>query len=533
VEKNQKQRQYHDTHNNADTTPVFLREQDTEEIVPGVPIIRSNTPRPSSFEAMLASAGHIQKPLHGDSLEMETGALPRGFPAKAPSAPPLPEELVDDVDVGGGQNQILGLSFADAPSRTEESSAGSCPHPHRSDLSLPVPTADQTDFVWLFEYGLEMDVAILNSRERLNGQACLHGPAVLKGYTLMLGAQRIHNSSGPIIVALVPATDAQTEVWGVLYRVPRRLLASSEFEPSLLDTIHAAIAPQKFFVGAEVVVQDAYQNREVTSVTYIATKLARQQLQLVEADQSHSDSQFMQRLVEIARQQKLPEDYIRQYLMLTAATTDRIPQVHREDDGCSDSSSSDSLMYTSPLLSSPLPLTNPGQASLLSQREQHTDALPAFKDDLLASAQLTQRITTQARSQLWLVVFSLYLAGLVLILLLLAVVQGMGVARGSLTGGFTPLGVPWQVLIYGLLGGCVSCIVSLSNKRTSDPPLFVVITWFTRPFVGSLLAIFSYILLTSGLFMLGESIDRHPSFFWLAGILAGLCEWWLFCRRKA
>jgi hypothetical protein len=533
VEKNRKQQQYHDRNSHADATPVFPGEQDTEEIVPGVPIIRSNTPRPSSFEAMLASAGHIQKPLRGGSLEMETGALPRGFPVKAPSAPPLPEELEDDVDVGEGQ--ILGLSFADAPSRTGESRggqglplSGSCPQPHRSEVPLSVPTADQTDFVWLFEYGLEMDVAILNSRERLNGQACLHGPAVLRGYTLMLGAQRIHNSSGPIIVALVPATDVQTEVWGVLYRVPRRLLESSEFEPSLLDTIHAAIAPQKFFEGIEVVVQDAYQNHEVTSVTYIATKLARQQLQLVEADRSNSDSQFMQRLVEIARQQKLPEDYIRQHLVLTATATDRIPQVHREDD-----ESSYSSMYTSPLLSSPLPLTNPGQASLLSQREQHTDALPAFKDDLLASTQVTQRIATQARSQRWLVAFSLYLAGLVLILLLLAVVQGMGVVRDTLVGGFTPLGVPWQVLVYGLLGGCVSCIVSLCNIRASDPPLFVMITWFTRPFVGSLLAIFSYVLLTSGLFMLGESVGRHPGFFWLVGILAGLCEWWLFCRRRA
>ena len=321
VEKNQMQRQYHDRASNSDTTPVFPKEQDTEEIVPGVAIIRSNTPPPSSFEAMLSSTGYIQKSQHGSPLEVEKGELPRGFPAKAPSAPPLPEELEDDVDVSESQNQILGLSFADAPPRT--------------------------------------------------------------------GAYRGDNGSGY------------------------------------------------------------------------------------------------------------------------------------------------SSMYTSPLLSSPLPLTNPSQGSHFSQKEQHTDSLPAFKDRLLSSTQVTQRVTTQTRSQRWLIAFSLYLAALVLTLLLLAVVQGLGVARGTLAGGFTPLGVPWQVLIYGLLGGCISCIVSLSTVRASDPPLFIMITWFTRPFVGSILAIFSYILLTSGLFIFSESVHPHPGFFWLAGILASLCEWWLFCRRRA
>lgn len=530
MENNHKQQQYYDRNNNANVAPVFPREQDTEEIVPGVPIIRSNTPRPSSFEALFASTGYSQKSSQGGSLEVGKGEPPHNFPANAPSAPPLPEELEDNGAVGVGHNQILGLSFADAPSRT----GGREYFQHSANPPFAATVANQTDFIWLFEYGLEMDVAILNSRARLNGQAYLHGPAVLKGYTLMLGAQRFHSVGtglapvrGPTIVALVPAANAQAEVWGVLYRVPRRLLVSSEFESSLLDTIHAAIAPQKFFEAVEVVVQDAYQNREVTSVTYRATQLARQQLQLVEADRWNGDSQFVQRLVEIARQQKLPEEYIRQHFLLAMETTDRIPLVRRVDDG-----SSYAAMYTSPLLSSPLPLTNPGHDSLLSQKEQHTDCLPAFSDDLLSAAPVTPRVTPQTRNQHWLITFSLYLAGLVLILLLLAGLQGIGVIRGTWVREFAPLGVPWPVLIYGLLGGCISCLVSLCHFRESDPPLFVMIIWFTRPFVGSLLAIFSYLLLTSGLFMLGESIDRHPSFFWLVGILAGLCEWWFFRRRR-
>ena len=270
-------------------------------------------------------------------------------------------------------------------------------------------------------------------------------------------------------------------------------------------------------------------------MTYIATNVARQQLQLVEPDQWDGDAQFMQRLVEIARRQKLPEGYIRRYLMPDAITTGRIAQVRREDavGGYSMSMPSMPGMYASPLLSSPLPQTNPGPDSTPSQREQNTDSLPIFKDDSVSSTHMAQHIARQPRSQRWMIVFSLYLVGLLLLLLLLAVIQGIGVVHGALADGFTPLGVPWQVIIYGLLGGCISCIVSLSNMRTYDPPLFVMITWFTRPFVGSILAVFSYILLTSGLFMLGGSVTRHPGFFWLAGTFAGLCEWWFFCRHKA
>lgn len=342
MEKNQKQQQYYDRNerNIADPAPVFRGGHEAEEIVPGVPIVRSNTPRPSSFDAMISSAGYIPK--------SQQGELPLGFPAQAPSAPPLPEELEDDVDAIG---RAVGAGLVSA---------------------LPVVR---------------------------------------------------HPSD-----------------------------SSAEDQKQILGLSFADVP------------------------------------------------------------------------------LDRIPRVYGEDRESNYSSLSG--MYTSPLISSQLPLTNPGQDSLLSQKEQHTEALPALKNDALSSTSMTQCVTTQARNQRWLIAFSLYLAGLVLILLLVAVVQGMGGARDNLTGGFTPLGVPWQVLIYGLLGGCISCIVSLSNIRVSDPPLFVMITWFTRPFIGSILALFSYILLTSGLFMLGGSVDRHPSFFWLAGTFAGLCEWWLFCRYK-
>ena len=69
MEKNQKQQQF------QDTNPIFRRECETEEIVPGVPIIRSSTPRPSSFDAMLSSTGYRQKSQHSDSFAMGTFGL--------------------------------------------------------------------------------------------------------------------------------------------------------------------------------------------------------------------------------------------------------------------------------------------------------------------------------------------------------------------------------------------------------------------------------------------------------------------------
>jgi hypothetical protein len=297
VEKNQKQQQYHDRNerSNADTTPVFRGGHETEEIAPGVPIIRSNTPRPSSFDTMLSSTEYIQKFQRNGSAEIETvgsfeagrrevgeGELPHGFPVNASSAPPLSGELKGNVNEGKNRPQFLGLAFTDAR---------------------------------------------------------------------------------------------------------------------------------------------------------------------------------------------------------TGAAVGAVP----------------------------------------------SESLPAFKDNRLSS---TRRVMAQERSQPWLIAFSLYLAGLLLVLLLLAVLEGTGVAQDTLPSSFAPLGVPWQVLIYGLLGGCISCIVSLSNVRVYNAPLFVIITWFTRPFIGSILALFSYLLLTSGLFMLGETLNRHPGFFWLVGSMAGLCEWWFFCRRK-
>ncbi len=449
-----------------------------EEVFPGVPIVRSNTPRPLSFSTLMPSSGPLQ-------------ALPSGstFPSKAPSAPPLPEELAVRED-----------ETAATPEATAQSAQAQ-------------PADGSQEFTWLFEYGLEMDVAVLNSSERLNGQALFHGPALLKGYTLMLGAQSIHGSYGPTIVAIMTSPQLAAEVWGTLYRIPRRLTEQVGDDPSLLDTIHAAIAPQNFFKATQVIVREPDRERDLPCLTYVATDIAYQQLQLVPAAQWQGDTDLVQRLVAIARKYKIPDSYVQQYATNVGTQTMQIA--------------------SSSLLAS---MRSDRESALASVPEQDTEPLPAFAEHILSVTQSLPKSSSAAPvarpANRWLLIFASYLVLLLLTVLIFAVLQGLGFGNGVLTSHFTPLGVPWLVMMYGLLGGCISSIVTLGRFRADDLPLFLIVTWFTRPFVGAVLAILAFLLLTSGLFALGDGTGRHMPFFLLIGALAGFCEGWIFVRRS-
>ncbi len=163
--------------------------------------------------------------------------------------------------------------------------------------------------------------------------------------------------------------------------------------------------------------------------------------------------------------------------------------------------------------------------------EQNTDPLPTVKDGPRVGDAFVQKSPIPLQTNWPLVIFSVYLAMLLLIVLTFAVLQGMGFGRHVLTNDFTPLEVPWLVIMYGLLGGCVSSLLSLRHLQTSHLPLFVIITWFIRPYIGAVLAIFAYLLLTSGVFIVGQNVERHLTFFWLVGALAGFSEGWLFFRH--
>ncbi|GCE17813.1 gamma-glutamylcyclotransferase family protein [Dictyobacter kobayashii] len=432
-----------------------------------------------------------------------------------------------------------------------------------SNTEHPKPSDEAQEFIWLFEYGLEMDAAILNSPERLDGLALLYGPAVLKGYSLVVGAQRIHGSTGPTIVAISPSLDSDAEVWGVLYRIPRRVSEPNENDPSLLDTIHAAITPQNFFKGVQVVVYETYREREITSTAYVATDIAYQQLHFSLAEQGAGDPAFMQRLATIARKHKFPERYIESLEQRLSPEGEQALREHfvgqrSRSISAINSSSEESTLHNSALgqymsHSSQVAGLHSAQVSeirsaqmpsgirpvpsneAVTSNEHNTEPLPAFREHLLPSADLIPRsFMSQSahQTQRWLITFALYLVSLLLIVLIVAIIQGLGLANGIFNHNFSPLGVPWLVMMYGLLGGCISCIVTLGRLQLDRPPTFIIITWFTRPFIGAVLAILSYILLTSGMFSWSESMSRNIAFFSLVGALAGLCEGRVFFRRS-
>jgi len=380
-----------------------------------------------------------------------------------------------------------------------------------------------------------MDPAILNSHELLDGHALCYGPAVLRGYKLMFSAQRVQGNNGLPIVAIVPSMDPDAEVWGVVYRVPRSLTARRGEQSSLLDTIHAAVTPQNLFKGVQVAVHETCRNREISAVAYIATNLGDQELQLVSPAEVNVEAPFVEHLTTIARGHQLPQSYISQYSANQSVLLgDRVTK--HDAPVISNLTKDFPTIPSTRIPPSVLPKTSPGESESLKvlsrQDEQNTDPLPTVKEGLHSKDTGVQKLPIPVQKNWSLVIFSIYLAVLLLIVLVFAVLQGMGFGQDILTNNFTPLEVPWLVVMYGLLGGCVSSLLSLGHLRTPHPPLFIVITWFVRPYIGAVLAIFAYILLTSGLFIAGQNVERHMTFFWLVGALAGFSEGWLFFRRS-
>lgn len=479
MEINQKQQCQFDN-GQSEATLEGQKEPEGNEVAPGVPVVRSNTPRPLSFEAMALASAQAQRIASAEPVPV--------FPERAPSAPPLPEEIGESEE-NSATSTVAEVALA----------------------SRPKPLMEEQEFLWLFEYGLEMDSAILNSPERLDGLALLYGPAVLKGYDIMLADMGPHSGYGGeerTIVTIVPAPEPGAEVWGVLYRIPRRVAERNGDEPSLLDTVHDAQGSQGLFRAAHLTVHETYRNREIACRTYLVTDAARQWLYPLALTQGRGDALLVQRLVAIAKKQKLPEKYLSKYSSLLAP----------------------------PNLAAPH--SDVGQPMAALRAEQDTDPLPVLKakgEEPSASSagtrveRKTSPIPVQNR---WLVVFAIYLVCLLLIVLTFAVLQGMGLGSAVLTTSFSLLGVPWLVLIYGLLGGCISSIVTLGRSRLLNPPIFIIITWFTRPYIGAALALFSYLFLTSGLFQFDGSYGAHRALLLLAGALAGLCEGWIFVRRR-
>ena len=421
----------------------------------GLPIVRTSTPRPLSF-ARPASAG-------------EPASAAADFPVEAPGAPPLPE----DQEEGEHEAPVVIMPAVSETSVTSEQTTESAP-----------------EFIWLFEYGLEMDEGYLNSPGRLNGQAHIYGPAILKGYRI----EGVRLQDGQAAVTLAKDSSPDREVWGVLYRIPRRLTGQGGSEPSLLDKAHVAHR----FSAVPLVVQEMYRMRAVQCITYMLSENGCKDYVSSAPVEAQLDHSYARRLLEVARQQHLPEAYLQALATLTG-------QYAR----------------------GPL-------APVAGRVEQNTEPLPVVDSSLLpAQLPAPARSTTPVPTPRgWLLSLSLYLVGTLMAALALAVMQTLGYWNQLFTASFAPLGAPWYVLLYGLLGGCISCIMALGRSSQPAEPGFVILTWFARPFLGMVLAALAYLALSSGLFIISVVPAQRYAIYSVVGAVAGLCEGWLFFRRK-
>lgn len=451
-----------------------------EQSVPEISVVRSNTSRPFSFETFVAQNGQsgLMRPVGWPhDATQATSEILAAFPHEAPSAPPVPEE-VDEQEEGVRTNVAV----------------ESTPLP----LSPGVAMADATEqeFVWLFEYGMEMDHALLNSSDRLNNVALLYGPAVLKGYSLVFAI--VESQQQKVVATIAPSSAQRAEVWGIVYRIPRRLIEQGDNELSQLDRVHGAVPPNNVFERVEVVVTEAYRGRELSCLTYIAAHIPHQRATL------GGDTAYLRHLLEIARKQKLPDNYIQALAAsIMAGATTNVPQSPPTEQN-----------------TEPLPVVVARQESSL----QTSNVAPV------------QNIPLPQSRNTSVMVFVCISSLLLLAALTLAVIQGLGIAGNIFTSGFAPLNVPWYVLLYGLIGGSISCLVTLERRYGQvgvNLPGFVLIVWCSRPFIGVVLAMLSYLFLNAGLFMPIGSAEQHVMLSSLLAVLASFCESWLFKQRFA
>src|SRR5258708_39353132 len=428
-------------------------------VAPGVPIVRSSTPKLLANELI---------DIDSQSKSETMAALP----VEAPSAPPLPEEYhVAEEDV---------LSLV-----------GATPLPGRGEASEEV----FSEFLWLFEYGLEMDSVVLNSADRLHGQALLYGPATLRDYEITCEA--VGTRTGQVVATIVPSSKPGSEVWGVLYRIPRRLLEPPGNELAQLDKIHAATPSNGLFERISVTVCEAYRGRDISCIAYIASPTARNLFHSLPLNRQEADNAYIQQLFDTAKKLKLPDTYLQELIVL------------------------------------PMPAHTVQPSVSVPALEQDTEPLPALRTEknALPSVAFASNVTPSARS-VGLLIFAVYLLLSLLAPFPFSAFQPVGYGAYLFLTNFTLLEIPWFVVVYGYIGGCLSCIVRLSRQQTIYPHHFSVIAWFTRPLIGAILGIMAYLLANSGLFMLGGSAEQHKALYSLLALLAGSCEGWLFYKRR-
>ncbi|MBX5450312.1 gamma-glutamylcyclotransferase family protein [Thermogemmatispora sp.] len=488
------------------------RRRGDDFVAPGVPIVRSSTPRPPSLA--LGEMGSAFDPRQ----QIEGGAP---FPEEAPAAPPVPEEY--------SSLEETPLPIASQAAEKEE------------QAPLAQPGQERNEFLWLFEYGPEMDTVVLNSPHLLDGLALPYGPGMLKGYELGFGAVR--TATGEVVASILPSSDPAATVWGMLYRVPRRLALPAEDGVVPLDKVHDAVPPIGLFEPLTVVVHEPLRQREITCTTYIASATVRKYFQ-PRLPERYVGDPYLRQLLESARRQKLPESYLLD-LEGRINPSSSEPSTAGGPTTRGISSAAAGPVVAPPSAEKKVELDTEPIVAVMSTDEHFTSASPAqapaasLAPARTASGQPSApsaesvSATPRPAPQGWLLALAIYHALLLLVVLALAISEGLGFGQMIFTPDFAPFGVPWLVLAYGLLGGCVSCLVSLRQPASRGQPLFLLITWFVRPYLGMVLAMLAYLLLDSGLIVLGSPPGHTNALFSLVGMLAGYCEHRLFFQRPS
>jgi hypothetical protein len=275
----------------------------------------------------------------------------------------------------------------------------------------------------------------------------------------------------------------------------------------------------------QVRARETYRKRFVECITYIASEPESQGYSIYPPEQRPLDNFSIQQLQRIGKQQGLPATYLDELAAFSALPAHETPE----------------------RVQSKL------QPSTHGQDEQDTEPLPVLVEGKVSRAALSnarqgQSTTPSTQPTRWLFALALYLVLLLMAILVLAVIQALGYWEQIFAPSFAPLEVPWYVLLYGLSGGCISCMMSLGHlprqsgqtrgvrrhiPRSAKPlPTFVVITWFARPYLGAILAALSYYILNSGLFLLSIAPTQRNATYAVIAAIAGLSEGRIFFRQR-
>src|SRR3989442_15993643 len=99
----------------------------------------------------------------------------------------------------------------------------------------------------------------------------------------------------------------------------------------------------------------------------------------------------------------------------------------------------------------------------------------------MAAAHGGQKTPSQPHNR-GMVIFALYLVCSLLAVFTFAILQGL--VANLFAGDFAPLGIPWFVLVYGLIGGWPSFFFCPGRTTPAKLPTFVGINRVTQPLFG-------------------------------------------------